>query len=56
LEGLSLAWPAVDVEAPPHDCAWGRAVAPTSDSPTPYEDDRRGEVVLNARVYSAPWR
>jgi hypothetical protein len=47
LEGVRLDSGAVEVEAPPHDCAWGGAVAPTSDSPTTYQDDRRGEVVPN---------
>ena len=35
-------------KAPPHDCAWGGAVAPTSYSPTPAIDDGRGEVAPSA--------
>jgi hypothetical protein len=39
--------PALEAEAPPHVCAWGGAVAPTSHSRTPVMTTR-GEVVLSA--------
>lgn len=37
----------LEAKAPPHDCAWGGAVAPTSHSRTPAKTTR-GEVVPNA--------